>query len=322
MRFFILLFITLFIFSCDSGKRKTNDNQNVKAQGGGVDVGNMSSSAVPNTNAYFEFPETWTSKIEGNLLILENASFSKIEASKVILEALSSSDSTALKKYLEEKHPNREYKIINFSGIEGVRAELTNTDQTRMSDIYLISDPNNIIHVVSELNNADDGFIEGEKIISTVRVKYVGAAYKDAPVTEIDLRHQKDHVTYKYSFTKGCWEDEGCGGSMFELQDYILSIKGNIVELGPEDKIPFDSIKVEGEFLTAPESKFSIADIYADERGQSSLRIKDGFNYLIRVDDGPEEGLILKLKVAGELDGENLVMYFQKLVAVKPEIQP
>lgn len=321
MKILILLSTVFLLFSCAGNSEKTINPQTVQAQGG-VDVGNMSSSAVPETNAYFDIFGKWKAKIEGKLLILENESFSKIEARKVTLEGLESLNIEALQNKLKEKHPERTYKQINFNGLEGVRAEISATENTKVSEFYLISEGKDLIHVIANLNSADDGFIEGEKIVSTVRVKFNGVAFKDSPVTTIDLHHQKDNVLYKYSFTKACWESENCNGAMLELRDYNLYVEGNIVELGPEEIIPFDSIKVEGEFLTAPESKFSIADIYADERGQSSLRIKDGFNYLIRVDNGPEEGLILKLKVTGELDGGNLVLTYQKLVAVKQEVKP
>lgn len=319
-----LLILFFFIFSiltsCADNNERSISPQTVKAQGG-VDVGNMSSS-VPATNAYFELLGNWKSKIEGNLLILENSSFSRIEASKVTLKGLETLNANELEKYLSKSNPERQYKIIKFNGLEGVRAELTNNDQTRISDIYLVSEGKDLIHIVANLNNSGDGFTEGEQIISTIRVKYIGTAYKNSPAITLDLSHQRDDVVYKYSFSQDCWEDLGCKGSMFELKDYNLSVEGNIVELGPEDTIAFDSIHVEGEFLVAPNSKFPISDIYADERGQSILRIKDGFVYLIRVDNGPEAGLIIKLKVTGELAGENTVFRYQKLVAVKPDAKP
>lgn len=314
------IFLLCFLISaCAGNNDKTISPQTVKAQGG-VDIGNMSSSAVPQTNAYFDVLGSWTSKIEGNLLILENASFSKIEASKANLEGLNSLDVEDIKVHLEIKFPNRTYNLININGLKGVRAELTETDSTRTSDIYLISEDKDLIHIVSHLNNSDDGIAEGEQIISTVKVKFKGVAYKSSPVKTIDLSHQEDEKVYRYSLTQDCWESETCTGSIIQIKDYILSVKGNIVELGPE--MTFDAIKVEGEFLVAPNSKFPISDIYADDRGQSVLRMKSEFVYLIRIDEGPEQGLIIKLEVTGELLSQNTKIKFQKLVAVKPESKP
>ena len=320
MKFLILIITAFYLYSCAGDSEKTINPHTVKAQGG-VDIGNMSSS-VPQTNAYFDLFGKWKAKVEGNLLIMENESLSKIEARKVILDGLDNLNTEELQKKLLEKHPGRTYKPVNYNGLEGLRTEVSSTEQTKVLEYYLISEGKDLIHIVADLNNADDGFTEGEQIINTVRVKFIGVAYKDTEATTINLHHQRDNVKYKYSFSKACFESEICDGSMFELRDYNLSVEGNIVELGPESTIPFDSIKVDGEFLTAPESKFSIADIYADDRGQSSLRIKDGYNYLIRVDNGPENGLILKLNVTGELAGENTEFKYQKLVAVKPESKP
>lgn len=320
MKVINLIIVSFLLFSCAGNKENTINPQTVKAQGG-VDVGNMSSS-VPQTNAYFELIGNWKSKIEGNLLILENASFSKIEAQKVNLDGLSSLTTEDLIAHLKVKYPDREYKPIKLNELAGVRAELTNTNQTRSSDIYLIAEGKDLIHVATDLKDTDDGFTEGEKIISTVRVKFKGVAFKNSSAITVNFNHQKENKLYKYSVTHACWSSEVCSGSMIEVKDYSLSVSGNIVELGYENDIPFDSIQVDSEFLIAPNSKFPISDIYADDRGQSSLRMKEGFIYLIRIDDGPEAGLIIKFVFYGDILLENMEFTFQKLVAVKPEAKP
>ena len=316
----ILLFFAL-LSACAGEKNMPGTSGETKAQGG-VDVGNMSSSAVPNTNVYFTFPTNWKYKIENNLLVIENKSFSKIEAAKVELVGLKSLKIEDLEAYVKEKHSDRTYQIIDINGNPGVRAELTNTDQERISDIFLISEAKQIIHIVTNFNSEDEGFDEGEKIISNIKVKYSGFHVTDATVRVAELPDQKENRSYTYSLTSNRWVNEDSTGSTFSLNNNRFHVKGNIVELGEVDDIPFDSIKVEGEFLVAPDSNFPISDIYADDRGQSFLTLKDGFVYLIRIDDGPEEGLIIKMSVTGESLSNDLKLTYQKLVAVKPDAKP
>lgn len=337
MRNLWIFALTVSLAACAPTKdNKKIDSPRAQSQGG-VDVGNMQSAIVPTTSASMSYPSSWSSSSVGEVLEIKNASGSVVEAKKSEISDLSSPNAVSLKQYLKQKYPERDYKIVNFNGFEGVRAELTDTPTNKKSDLYLVSELKDFIHIQSDLKKADDGIAQGDQIILTVRVKYQGVAYENPQVKTVTLEARNSSGNgdrYAYSFLGDCFtytdscNPSGGVGSSYEGSFRIGTAgydHGRIVELGPESQIPFDSIKVDGEYLVAPMSNILISDIYTaftpknPQKDQDDIKLKVGYVYLVRTISWPEEDLITKVKVE-RLNGDaSATLTYQKLVYVKKD---
>lgn len=305
---------------------------------GGVDVGNMTSALVPQTNATVSYPNHWSSSSSNNVLLVKNKSGSTIEAKKSEITDLISPTAISLQQYLKSKYPGRDYKIISLNGFEGVRAELVDTAASKSSDLYLVSELKDFIHIQSNLKKDDNGIAEGDNIILTVRVKYQGVPYQNAQVKTVTLEartSEESRYRFAYSFWGDCYtySDQGCNpsGGVAVTYERRFSVgasgydHGRVVELGPESQIPFDSIKVDGEYLVAPLSNTLISDIYTmftpknPQKDQGSIELKEGYVYLVRTISWPEEDLITKMRVEKINGGDVATITYQKLVYVKEE---
>lgn len=326
MKCFIVLIGFFFIVSCAGVRDNSTGPQTTKAQGG-VDVGNMSSAAVPNTNAYFTIPSGWTPSIENETLVLTNASSSVINARKVQLEGLISSKIVEIEKYLENKFPGRDYQTITMNGLKGVRFDLTSTETNKVSDIYLVTDNSQIIQITSELNSSENGIGDGEEILLTVRLKYKGKVIEGSEIVKLVLNITDIEHEFKYSLTNDCWLNEtSCVGSGFTLKDFLLKIDGQIIELGPVKEVPFESVFVDGEYLVSPKTKISIANIYATfTEGEvitieSAVGIKADYTYLIKIKTESNDDLIIKMEIKESPDMTNkLEIKYHKLILDESE---
>jgi hypothetical protein len=340
-----LIFIVLFSLcftACYEKKGHSSNPGQIEAQGG-VDVGNMTSAAVPKTNASMSYPNSWNGSDDGKTLVIQNSSSSKIVASRADISDLASPNSNGLEKYLEEKYPDRNYELFELNGLKGVRAELVNTDFEKKSDIYLVSELQDFLHIQSDLKNTDSGFERGENIILTVKVKYQGVPVENSKTTTVNLEayysfiNQTMNKKGAYSFLNDCfsYSDNACRGVSILFGNghkTDLSVGnagydyGRIVELGSAEQIPLDSIYVDGEFLVAPQTKVSIADIYTtftpkDQHADlDKVNLKEGYVYLIRTLNWPDEDLIIKVRVDALVPDKSVTLTYQKLVYVKPDV--
>lgn len=352
LKLFSLVLILSLFFSC----AKNSDGQ-AKAEGG-VDVGNMSSIVVsiPQTKVVITVSGNWNYSIEGNTLKITNSSSSSILANRSELTQLTSPNQVGLEKYLESVHPDRDYKPIEFNGMKGVIAEFTDAAGNPQSDIYLISELKDFVHIVGHFNKDDDSASDGNKIISTVRIRYKGTKVQNSsPKTvelknyrklksEIDDSNIKDKPWTGYSLLDDCETDyktesnlsNDCKGVKLNLAfwrwddglvpDLYIGGEGRIIELGSADQIPFDSIFIDGEFLVSPEMKTPVSDIYSvftpQERHTEIRGVVPKANhvYLIRTVNWPYEDLITKIKINSIEMGRSLNFTYQKLASVNTDI--
>lgn len=341
MKSILVLILTTCLFACTKPKEghpaPSSNPIPIKTEGG-VDVGNLTTAMVPRTHASISYPNTWKSEDSKQSLILQNGSGSVIQARKSEISEISSPSALSLQQYLKTKFPEREYKILKLNGMEGVRADLVDSSSQKKSDIYLVSELKDFIHIESDLKSADDGISKGETIISTVRVKYQGVPYENSQVKSVTLKARENNESHwhAYSFSDDCYSyGKECNqkfargvGVAYERYFQIGTAgydHGRIVELGPETQIPFDSIKVEGEYLVAPLSNILISDIYTaftpknPQVDQSRIQLKKGYVYLVRTIRWPEEDLITKMRVEDLVEGKSVRLTYQKLVYVKED---
>lgn len=345
-----LVFILSSVFSC------ARDPENGKAQGG-VDVGNMSSTAasIPGTNVTITIPRTWDFVTDGKVLKITKAGSSRIEASRSELTDLSSPSQTSLELYLESIYPNRDYKRVELNGMKGVGAEYSNNKGDLESDMYLISELKDFIHIVGRYPKQTNDSVEGAQIISTVKIEYKGSKVENASPKTVDLKSERKpktesdtFTTFKawtsYSLLDECETDhtvvssasKTCKGVSLGIAFWKsdnglvpgLYVGGDsrIIELGPADKIPFDLIFVDDKYLYSPESKIPISDVYSvftpDDQHVESRQLvpKPDHIYLVRTINWPFEDLIVKIKVNSIESGKSLNLTYQKLVAVNADI--
>lgn len=327
MRFLKIFLLSFILAACAADKDRTINPQTVKAQGG-VDVGNMSSSEIPGTRAIMTLSAGWSGKLDGQTLVLKDEASSTIKAKKTSLPDLTSPDQSSLQIYFKDK-TGRDYEKIEMNGLKGVRTNTIDTPELRKSDIYLITELNDLIQITSELSKANDGMLEGEKIISTVRLKYKGVAINNAILKSVTFKDDR----YDYSFFGDCAGGESCAGLKFYQDGDDSKLKlirysnddkfgdARVTKLGTEKEIPFDSIYTEGEFLVAPLTKIPISDIYTAFDSKTAdqpnmLKPELGAVYLIRTINWPSEDLIVKVKV-DSLDP--LQITYKKLIMVSSE---
>ena len=310
--------------------------------GGGVDVGNLTSAAVPNTNASVSFPSSWVAEQSEAVLVLKNTSGSKIQAQKSEITDLVSPTASSLKQYLEAKYPDRRYELITVNGLSGVRAELSQSATEKKSDLFLVSETSDFIHIQSSLKEENKGITTGDEIIASVRVKYRGEAILDSVPKTITLQKYRsdsngNQTPSTYSFNKECYTrfDKSCFGTDvaygYNNKDSLrIGLagydSGRIIDLGSENEIPFDSIKIDKDYLVAPATKISIADIYTaftpkDQHAEKDeANLQKGHVYLIRTISWPSEDVIVKVKVDELVSGTSVTLTYQKLIFVQPKV--
>ena len=266
-----IIVFTILLAACSGSPDKNMQTPSMQLQGG-VDVGNMESAIVPTTSASLSYPKNWVSATtDSGILEIKNKSGSVIKAKRADIKDLTSPSALSLQQYLNEKYPERKYEIVKFNGLEGVRAELAKVADTKKSDLYLVSEVKDFIHIQSDLKKSDEGISEGDQIILTARLKYQGVAYKSSlPKTvTLPINSNKGSYSFKedcFTHTNECSMHRTVGVSYRESSGFDIGNEGydfgRIVELGPEAQIPFESVKIEGEYLIAPITSIPIADIY------------------------------------------------------------
>lgn len=191
-----------------------------------------------------------------------------------------------------------------------------------------------VIHVALDLKSEDDGIRAGEQILSTVRVKYKGVAISGSAPRTITLRARQSGTAedrYAYSLADDCYTYSNCSGGQsvaiaYGSEFYIGTAgydHGRIVELGAESEVPFDSVRLEGEYLVAPASRVPLADIYTTfARGNPQIEIdrvqlKPNHVYLVRTISWPDEDMVTKIRVDALDVGKEVTLTYQKLAKVE-----
>lgn len=308
-----------------SNTENTSDSSFAQAAGG-VDVGNGFVMPIPGTQAVIQSTPDWQTKSDEDKIVLTGKGGSVIDAHKVKISDLVSPSPISLQKHLAEKFPDRKYRIIRINELEGVRADLELTKSEVKSDIYLISELKDFIHIESELKSSD---IEvGEEILASVRIRYKGVAFPDGPTQTARIKYSDRQY---YSFGGECYPytDHNCHGVSVSFGRSEVRVgnagldSGRIVELGPDSEVPFDRIKIKGKYLVAPKAEIPLSDIYTvfnpknPQPDKDSIELKEGYVYLIRSVSWPDEDVITKVRVES-LEPEVVISY-KNLVHVEIE---
>ncbi|RYZ79402.1 MAG: hypothetical protein EOP04_27815, partial [Proteobacteria bacterium] len=327
-----IILIAFALSACSGAKDQNHDHDSLE---GGVDVGNVKTSFVPGTVASLGYPSHWSSSSAEDKISIINVSGSSVAASRSDITAIASPDALSLRLYMQQMFPQRGYEFVTINGLEGIRADLVNTKDGRQSDLYLVTELKDVIHIQSDLRSADNGIVEGETIIASIRIKYHGVpVLKPLSKTILfDTKKAEDQsILDSYSLISDCFfYNRECyaRGSVLRYRDSVKSPNqltvdnGRIVEIGLDTVTPYESIRVNGEFLEGPLAGVAIADIYTaftpndPHVEQHNVTLRVGYVYLIRSIAWPEEDLITKLKVES-IEGSKTTISYQKLVFVPP----
>lgn len=296
---------------------------------GGVDVGNMKTGLIPDTHVVLNFPSTWNAQNRQGSLALANSSGSSVTASLSDIKDIASPSAPGLQAYLNAKFPSRHYDVVSVNGLDGVRADLVDTKLAKTSDVYLISELKDFVHIETHLQANDNGIVQGDLIVLSARVKYQGLAFTNQSPRTIELQSGSD-----YSFKGDCYSNSaqepvcrdiwGVGAFMRGNSMWLGTAgadTGRIVDLG---SIALDSVNVSGDSLVAPTTTVALADIYTmftpknQKPDQDHLELVAGHTYLVRTISWPDEDIVTKMHV--DSIGATIKLSYEKLVYV-PEAQ-
>lgn len=298
-------------------------------------------AVIPKTNALVMVPMLWRKSIENEVLVVTGQGNSRIALTKTEFKDLASPSVPSLTQYLKTKYPERKYSAFNVNGLSGLRADIEKTDKLTKSDIYLVSELKDFIHIDAKIEKSDFLSDMGETILGSVRIKYKGVALERTPPKTVMIQSMlnlKDKVVDQkgdYSFLNQCYPrvDKDCnsvGVTFGYSTDTSLEISaagyshGRIVDLGDSKDVPFDSVYTSGNFLISPKTKTPIEDIYSaflpKNRQPEFERIdlEVGHVYLIRTIKWPDEDLITKIKVESIKIDDSVVLTYQRLILVPP----
>lgn len=336
----LLIVSVVFLAACDPKMRSHRPGADKK--GGGVDVGNMHGdnpgqggpeilqAKVPGTDVLLSYPETWSLQSRDQELNLKSSSGSTIGASLAEVK-LVNPNQQSLKIHLMAQHPGQEFHDFNSSELPGVAAtDAASGEKT----VWLISPAGQVVKVVAHLESDAK---EGEEILSSARVRYLGEPYKNQVAKSVVLKEyfkaRAADEPGRYSFKGDCFEGPGCTGSVtvnleFYNEQLLLNLNdhgGRIVDLGPKTQVPFDSLRVDGDYLVSAKGNTPLADIYtvftAEKPTQSlqKVAIQEGHVYLIRTKDWGREDIVTKLIVDAIEPEHSMAFRYQKLTFVSDE---
>lgn len=298
---------------------------------GGIGVGNLRNKAeeIPDSKMMISYNESWKSAIKSNKLILESKYGSIIEAKLTKGSELNIPPGKNLQSYMTEEQPEHQWRLVDVEGLKGVRGDQLLNENEKSTIVYLASDSSDFIQVTAYLKNNPLDQKEGEEILGSVRIKYLGKPIINSPVKKVALNHYGSFADDYFPLDR--YTPVNSVASYFPGGDNILKIGaagaqwGRIVDLGPNSEVPFDKIQIRGKYLEAPQGAIPLDDIYTVftpntlTKGQNSLKLQEGHVYLIRTIDWPEEDLITKIRVESLASGKRVITY-QKLVYVDPRV--
>ncbi|RYZ88886.1 MAG: hypothetical protein EOP04_08300, partial [Proteobacteria bacterium] len=324
--FLILSFALLA--ACSSGKNdKSAPDFTPASNGPELNTTALTTIAVPSTLISFDNNAQWSITDGDTSSSLADGNGSTIDIGQSDISDINSVEPIALQLYLKDKFPEREYKIVNFNGLKGVRADYDLKGGAKQSDIYLVSEVKDFIHVHADLKATAEGMTRGEQILASLRTRYQGSAYGPS---EIKTLHKN---TERYSFLNDCFAlTEACdssaatisvSGETLSLSTLQLS-EGQIVEIGPDSEVPFDSVTIVDGVLQTKKDKFPLAALFkaftpkSVNDSQSRTELKREYVYLVRTKSWPYEDLITKIRV--DKLGFVPSLTYQKLATVSPDI--
>lgn len=270
--------------------------------------------AIPQTNIFMTNSDGWiTSIAEESLIFTKNVS-SIISVKKTVLGDIVSPNPIGLREYLKQVHPDRDFKLFSINGLEGVRADFIDSKEIAQFELYLISEANDLINIKSAFYQSE----ESDTIIKSIRMKFIGDAIYHSKPNTVTI----PQPSWIFSFMNECYDRQTkceTGDAWAAFSDTIMTRgnKSGIVALG--NKINFDSISADGEYITTEKSKILVSSLNRMFNKESDdlyfNRIKKtevGHTYLIRTVDWPNQDIITKVRVDA-LSRESITITYQKL---------
>lgn len=303
---------------------------NSKPQEGGVDVGpkgkqpyfyviyKKSLRPIPSTQLLVSVSFGWKEKALSNGLEITHYDGSKITITKASIDESDSAPTVeCLKEYLKGKFPGRSYTDIQINGSAGVSAELTNTDGHLGTDIYLISELKDFVHIQMNLQHKDMVLVDGQTVLGSIQIKRdgetaplsmskhvtlgAGVASSEVPLefaqsspTSLKLVHSKKASSYIVEVTSGN------GPKEFEL----IKVLGQEISLGNDKMVPVEAI-------------YSLFHSSNDRTlTRNTINLKVGGVYIVRTENGIFLDTVTKLLVESMDDGKSVTLKYETLLSI------
>ncbi len=342
MKLILTAIIVAVLMACTPSKNSTPSksidmldiNGNSKPQEGGVDVGpkgkqprfyviyKKSLRPVPTTQFLVSVSFGWKEKALSNGMEINHYDGSKITITKSSIDGTESAPTMAsLKVYLKTKYPERNYSDIQINGSIGVSAELANADGRLETDIYLVSELKDFVHVQMKLQHKDMVLVDGQSVLASIQTKRDGET--------IPLSMSK-HVTIRAGIKSAEVPLEFAQSSSTSLKLSHLK-KGNsyIVEVtSAKGSADFELIKAVGQEITLGdgiivpvEGIYSVLQSCNDRTlPRNTINLKVGGVYIVRTENGIFLDTVTKLLVESMDEGKSVTLKYQTLLTVSSGI--
>lgn len=339
MKLILTTLIVSLLLACtaqhDSSTKETIDlldqNGNSKPRGG-VDVGpnvnggqwlvinKKSLRPIPGTLLFVSVSFGWKETTLENGLKITHHDGSTITITKASIEGNSTPTAAAVKEYLKVKYPERNYSDIQINGSEGVSAEIAVADGRIETDIYLVSELKDFIHVRMNLQHKGMVLTNGQSVLGTIQIKRAGEPVALSVVKQVTLQAGMASKEVPLVFAQ-------TSSTSLKVRDSKKN-SGYIVEIpSSSEPVKFEQIKASGQGITFGNEKvIPVENIFIVFRShdrtlpRGTLNLKAGGVYIVRTDNWPFQDIVTKLLVESLEPGKSVTLKYQKLLVVNPGI--
>ena len=314
-------FVSLVVFSCAPISDKPHTSPaDLKTEQKELLELMFSTSAVPNSKVFMTNTEGWESRTRDESLIFSNSKSSSIIAKKYKSDKVLLNNPQSLKLYLESQNSKRNYKNFDVNGLKGIRADISDAPQDiNLTEIFFFTELGDVIQILVK-SKENDG---AEDIILSARIKTSLEKVNDAKLETITL--EKDLSTLQ--IPNECKKKEaGCDANLnllnFDKKIGEMFVSGNksiLKEIGEDKGGLFDSLIVQGEFITSNSNQILISSLNqlffrsAVNKDLRNAKTIEGHVYLLRYVNLPDKEIVIKLRI-DKVQKDVITLTYKKLL--------
>lgn len=301
---------------------------NTKPGDGGVDVGPKGKNPrvfalnkktlrpIPSTHLFVSVSFGWTESALPNGLELNHQDGSKVVITKASVDGNETPTLEALKKHLQAKTPSRTYSAIQINDSVGLSAEYTTHDGGIESEVYLISEQKDFIHVRLVDRHKTLVLFNTQNVLASIQLQKPGVQPTLSMKREVKLRagipsHQVPLLFAQNSpMSLNANDSSKTSGYILELTQFN----------GADD---FDKVSATEDGLVFGDNK-TLCDEQVNKIFQSgesleleqSVELKLGGIYLVRTQNGPFQDIVAKVLVESIEPGHSVTLKYQTLAPI------
>lgn len=279
---------------------------------------------IPGTQLFVSIAIGWKEKSLPDGIEINHSDGSKITITKFSIEGNDTPTPDTVKEYLKVKHPERNYSDIQINGSKGVSAIFADASGHFETDIYLISELKDFIHVRMKLQHKGMVLASGQSVLGSIQLKRAGETVALSVVKHVTLHSGIISSEVPLEFAQSSANSLKISDSK-KKSGYIVEVSS---EVGFADgSVTFALIKAIGKGITFGNGKIvPVEGIYILFRSndrtlpRSTINLKVGGVYIVRTDNWPLEDVITKILVESLEPSISVTLKYQTLLAVTPGI--